>query len=89
MQAHSERKINKDRNAIRPDISIWKKDKVVAIIECKTQLGWNRKDWEKHYGDRDRILKMDFPKAKSFLLVMTGQNWKGFGNHRYLSNKYF
>ncbi|MBX2970681.1 MAG: hypothetical protein KF803_15020 [Cyclobacteriaceae bacterium] len=43
LQAHSEKQIRKTKNAIRPDISIWRQDEVIAIIECKTQLGWNRR----------------------------------------------
>jgi hypothetical protein len=89
LQAHSERQIKKDKNSIRPDISIWKKEEVVAIIECKTQLGWNRDNWEQQYLERDLKLKSDFPNASSFLLVMTGINWGGFGSHIDLNSKYF
>src|SRR5436190_1910263 len=39
LEAHSERQIKRTRNAIRPDISVWRQDEVVAIVECKTQLG--------------------------------------------------
>lgn len=86
---HSERQIRKRKNAIRPDISIWKGDDVIAIIECKTQLGWNRDNWEQQYLDRHIKLKSEFPAAKSLLLVMTGVNWGGFGNHTDLSQNYF
>jgi hypothetical protein len=88
-QAHSERQIQKTKKAIRPDISIWHQDKIVAIIECKTQLGWNRDNWEKQYLDRDKKLKKLYPNAQSYLLVMTGSNWGGFGNHDKLNNNYF
>jgi hypothetical protein len=89
LQAHSERQIKQKRNAIRPDISIWKDNEVIAIIECKTQLGWNRHNWEQQYVDRDKKLQADFPNAKSFLLVMTGLNWSGFGDNSKLSENYF
>jgi len=89
LQAHSERQIKQKRNAIRPDISIWKDNEVIAIIECKTQLGWNRNNWEQQYIDRDIKLKTDFPYAKSFLLVMTGLNWSGFGDNSKLNDSYF
>lgn len=89
LQAHSERQIKQKRNAIRPDISIWKDNEVIAIIECKTQLGWNRHNWEQQYIDRDKKLKADFPNAKSFLLVMTGLNWSGFGDSSKLNDSYF
>lgn len=89
IQAHSERQIKPTKNAIRPDISIWKDNKVIAIIECKTQLGWNRNNWEQQYIDRDAKLKTDYPNAKSFLLVMTGLNWSGFGDNLKLNDSYF
>lgn len=89
LQAHSERQIKQTKNAIRPDISIWKENEVIAIIECKTQLGWNRHNWEQQYLDRDAKLKVDFPNAKSFLLVMTGLNWSGFADNSKLNDSYF
>jgi hypothetical protein len=89
IQAHSEKQIKKKKKAIRPDISIWKQNELIAIIECKTQFGWSRNSWERKFLDRERKLKKDFPKAKSFLLVMTGVNWGGFGSHKNLNNKYF
>lgn len=89
LQAHSERQIKKNRNAIRPDISIWESEEVIAIIECKTQLGWNRNNWEQQYNERDEKLKAVFPKAKSFLLVMTDMNWSGFDGNSRLRDSYF
>jgi hypothetical protein len=89
LQAHSEKQIKKTKNAIRPDISVWRQDEVIAIIECKTQLGWNRDNWEQQYNERDLTLKKDFSNAQSFLLVMTGLNWSGFGTHDHLNRNYF
>lgn len=89
LQAHSERQLQKKRNSIRPDISIWRQDELVAIIECKTQLGWNRDDWEHPYIDRVAKLKLDFPIAKSYLLVMTEHNWGGFGDNDKIGKEYF
>jgi len=90
--AYSEKQIKKQRNAIRPDISIWKRncDEIVAIIECKTQLGWNRNGWETQYNKRTKELQDKFPNAKSFLLVMTGSNWSGFRkNDKRLNSSFF
>lgn len=87
--AYSERQLKQKRNAIRPDISVWKDNQVIATIECKTQLGWNRHNWEQQHNDRDKKLKADFPDAKSFLLVMTGLNWSGFGDSSKLNDSYF
>jgi hypothetical protein len=89
LTAHSERQIKKAKNAIRPDISIWKGDILIAIIECKTQLGWSRFVWEQQYNDRDNRLKTDYPDAKSYLLTMTSLNWGGFGENERLNKYYF
>ncbi len=86
---HSEKQIQRKKSALRPDISVWKEDKVIAMIECKTQLGWNRNNWEKDYLKRKRELNKIYPNAKSFLLVMTPVNWGGFGRHRKLGGEYF
>jgi hypothetical protein len=89
LEAHSEKQIKKTKNSIRPDISVWRQDEVIAIIECKTQLGWNRDNWEQQNIERDLKLRNDYPNAQSYLLVMTGLNWGGFENHVHLNNKYF
>lgn len=89
LEVHSERQIKRKRGSIRPDISIWKNDQVVAIIECKTQLGWNRKNWENHFEEREKKLVADYPDARAFLLVMTSTNWGGFGDHSLVGSKYF
>ena len=89
LEAHSERQIKRTRNAIRPDISVWRQDQVVAIIECKTQLGWNRDSWEQDYILREQKLKAEFPNANSYLLAMTENNWGGFKNHALLNGSFF
>lgn len=89
LEVHSERQIVKEKKAIRPDISIWRQNDVVAIIECKTQLGWNRNGWEKDYYDRESKLKLLFPNAHLFLLVITENNWGGFSDHKLLKHRFF
>lgn len=81
LEVHSERQIIPARGMIRPDISIWHKDHVIAIIECKTNLGWNRKNWEKDFKNREKVLQKHFPKAKALLLVLTSRNWSGFAEN--------
>ncbi len=46
IEVHSERQIKRKRGQIRPDISVWRNEEVLSIIECKTQLGWNRFNWK-------------------------------------------
>ena len=77
------------REVIRPDISIFKDDSVIAIIECKTQLGWNRHKWEIDFIDRKNKLLSKFSTAKAYLLVMTGDNWSGFENNIKKGTEYF
>jgi hypothetical protein len=78
LKVYSERQIRPKKGAIRPDISIWRGDEVSAIIECKTQLGWNRDKWEDDFRGREEKLKKEFPKARAFLVVLTSENWPGF-----------
>lgn len=88
-EAHSERQIKRAKNAIRPDISVWRDLEVIAIIECKTQLGWNRDGWELDYFSREKKLIAEFPQAKSYLLAMTENNWGGFNKHALLNSRFY
>jgi len=90
LEVQSERKIKQRRGAIRPDISVWNNDEVVAIIECKTQLGWNRDKWEDDFKNREEKLKLEFSNSKAFLVVMTSANWSGFPDHnKMVGEQYF
>jgi len=89
-EVHSERKIKPKRGTIRPDITVWKKDKVIVIIECKTQFGWNRYGWEEDFKKRELKLNEEFPNAKAFLVIMTSENWPGIpDNNKNVGEKYF
>ena len=63
LEVSSERSIIKSKNAIRPDISIWKDSQIVAIIELKVNDGWKRKTIMQHLEDRESQIKKDFPKV--------------------------
>ncbi|MEG1590227.1 hypothetical protein [Chryseobacterium sp.] len=89
LKAFSEKQIIPKRGMIRPDISIWKGKEVIAIIECKTQLGWNRKRWEIDFNERENKLKKSFKNARAFLVVLTAENWGGFEDNELLGKKYF
>ena len=90
LEVHSERQIRQKRGAIRPDISVWKNNKVVAIVECKTQLGWNRDKWEEDFKKREVKLKGEYPNATAFLVVMTSKNWPGFpADNKKVGEQYF
>lgn len=85
----SEKSIVRRQGSMRPDISIWRGESVVAAIECKTQLGWNRDGWLHDFADRETRLAAECPGAKLFLLVMTASNWGGFGDDRRVESQFF
>tara|TARA_B110000879_G_C11061553_1_gene466917 strand:+ start:112 stop:1122 length:1011 start_codon:yes stop_codon:yes gene_type:complete len=73
----SERTVSLDKGYIIPDISIWNdKDELVSIIECKTQLGFNRKNWYDDFISREKKI----PNTKCFYMVMTNNNWDGLAD---------
>jgi hypothetical protein len=76
----SELAVQRKRNAMRPDISIWKGSELLAVVECKTQLGWSRHNWKSDFQNREQKLKEVFPNARMFLVVMSSCNWSGFGD---------
>ena len=85
----SEKNIVRRQGSMRPDISIWRGETVVAAIECKTQLGWNRDGWLHDFENREKRLAAEFSSAKLFLLVMTASNWPGFGDDRRVGSQFF
>lgn len=89
LAVNSEKNIVQKRGSIRPDISIWRDSQVVAAIECKTQLGWNRNNWLRDFEQRELKLKAEFPDANLFLLVMTAMNWPGFGDDPRVGKQFF
>ena len=88
-RVYSELSITKKHGALRPDITVWKENKLLAVIECKTQLGYNRDRWKQDFVRRERQIKKIHPSAHCFLLVMCSQNWSGFGKDRRLGKQFF
>jgi|GEM_PF-1212775 len=78
LEISSEKALSPTRGAARPDISLWRENSCVGIIECKTQLGYQRFSWLSQFEKREKELHKIFPDAKKFLLVMTTCNWHGF-----------
>ncbi len=75
---------------LRPDISIFdNSNKLIAAIECKLQLGYNRYNWEEKFKKREADILEKYPKAKVFLLVLTEENWDGFRGNSNERKKYF
>lgn len=88
-QVHSELGVKRKRGALHPDITIWKNDQVIAAIECKTQLGWNRHGWRDQHFDRKKKLRADFPNSKTFLISMTDVNWEGFAQDPLVGKEFY
>lgn len=89
LTAVSEKSISRKRGSIRPDISIWRGEQLIATIECKTNFGWNRHGWEEHLRERERRVHHLFPSAKCFVVVLTEVNWPGFGNDPRVGDQLF
>lgn len=89
LEIKSEQAIKRKRNALRPDITIWSGSELLAVIECKTQLGWHRDEWDTNFKNREKKIQEEFPKAQIFLVVMTGNNWSGFGEDQRVEKKLF
>lgn len=89
LEVASEKNAVRKSGSLRPDISVWKNDCLVAAVECKTQLGWNRNDWLFDFEQRESRLRRDCPNAKLFLLVMTRSNWSGFGTDSRVGKQFF
>jgi hypothetical protein len=89
IKIYSEIAIVRRKGAIRPDISIWNGGELIAIIECKTQLGYSRNSWKEEFLLRKTVLESTHPNAKFLLLVMTGNNWRGFQGHELIGFNLF
>jgi hypothetical protein len=67
---------HKKRGATRPDVSVRSAAAVlVATVECKTNLGWNRKKWKEQCEARNAALLERFPACSPYLCVLTQKNW--------------
>ena len=89
LEAVSEKSIIKKRGSPRPDITVWRGEQLVAVIECKTNLGWNRHKWERDFNKREDKIHGQFPNATCFLVVLTAINWFGFERNPRVGDQYF
>lgn len=63
----------------KPDVSIWKNDKLIGVVECKTCLGRRRDDWQKDYEKRvSELSELQLTESQVILFVETEQTWQGF-----------
>jgi hypothetical protein len=72
----SEETTHRQRGATRPDISVRNsKSELLATIECKTNLGWNRNGWKLDHETRSADLRKLFPACSAYFCVMSQNNW--------------
>jgi len=72
----SEETIHQAKGATRPDISVYSHSgQLLATVECKTNLGWNRKEWKDQMDKRTEQMRVSCPGSESFLCVLTRSNW--------------
>lgn len=50
-----------NKKTIRPDISVWKEDKLIAVIELKVSDGWKGKTIIPHLDDRKKDIQQMYP----------------------------
>jgi hypothetical protein len=75
-RVRSEQKTHGRRGATRPDISIRSdSEKLLATVECKTNLGWAREEWKDQCEKRTAALQGMFPGCTSYLCVLSASNW--------------
>jgi hypothetical protein len=75
-QVRCEETTHKKRGATRPDISVLSgAERLVATVECKTNLGWKRKAWKEECEARNAALLALFPDCAPYMCVLTQKNW--------------
>lgn len=68
-----------DRGVRKPDVALWRGSELVAIIECKTGLGYTRDTWMEHYEARVKeFVAAGLPEAAIIYVVASEQSWRGF-----------
>ena len=63
IEVSSERNIlkTKSKKSIRPDLSLWKNEELIAVIELKVSDGWNRKNMLNHLEERKKSIQAEWP----------------------------
>jgi hypothetical protein len=75
-KVHCEETTHPQRGAMRPDISVCSlAGLLVAAVECKTNLGWKRNEWQDHIAKRTQQLRAACPGSAFYLCVLTRSNW--------------
>ena len=78
LQVKSEKVVKSGKSHLRPDISVFRGAELIAVIECKVQLGYSRNTWQEEFCKRTDSFTEINRNIAVFLLVSTEQNWHGF-----------
>jgi hypothetical protein len=82
LTVHSEKTI--PRKGVKPDISVWKGEDCIAVVECKVQLGWSRGAVAKDFLAREAKLTGAGVPANNIWHVVASQcNWERDGNAKW------
>lgn len=62
---YSEKDINpaKSKKPVKPDLSIWKGERLVAAVELKVSSGWKGREIDNHLVEREAQIKQYHPEA--------------------------
>jgi len=78
-QVSSEKNVKLPSGYRKPDVGIWKDEKLKLIVECKTSLGRRRKEWEGDFLKRiEEFAAAGLDPNSIMLFVGTDTTWKGF-----------
>jgi hypothetical protein len=86
----SERLIHTAAGRVKPDMSLWSGETCVAAIECKTQMGFRRNQWEQDFIARQDILSRMDPPAEVYLVSLTNRGGpRDLETSELLGDRYF
>lgn len=90
IKVFSERNIKLPQGGYRkPDIGLWKGDRLTLMVECKTSLGHKRESWLEEYETRVKEFEQLGVHSDNILLFVESEHtWRGFPREdpRYLKN---
>lgn len=73
------RKVKSNTKVIRPDLSIWKGDELVAVIELKVSDGWKGKTMTEHLDNRKKEIRQIMENPNLFFGAISFWNCFGEG----------
>ena len=82
LTVHSEKTI--PLKGVKPDISVWRGEDCLAVVECKVQLGWSRGAVAKDFIAREvKLVGAGVSSANIWHVVASQCNWERDGNTKW------